>query len=657
MIITQDQIRDHVSELGAKTLNLMKLRELGFNVPVFCALPSSAVVDLYERRTDSSEYQELVREIERILPVRKFIVRSSALIEDSDKASYAGQFLSIIDVDINGLAESIDEVIKQAGEKLNGRLELFSIIIQEYITADISGVCFTRDPFGNRNMVIEYHRGIGEDIVSGKIKPQRILKYWNDQSPTHVISSSWIELFKSIENHYLKPQDIEWLTAKQKFYIVQTRPITTIDETQYRAMVYLDKVLPSEDKYIYEKTEISEIAPRPTPLVFDLLQKIYSINGPVSAVYKKYGISYTPHSFLKVIGNELFVDREKEIKTLLPSYTYLKTGAPNFASFSGLIRTIKNIFYLNRLHSNPEELTRKINKALVAPPDHKEVFNQFLSAYELIFEVNLLAGKALKNLEFAAKRINLSPSLLLSLPMGEKYHVGQFNHSDWLGNSLEISDETPFYISPIHEVDTGLGQEAIAKLSQTKRNFLEPIIRNAQSFSRLRELGRWLTVKYINVIRSHVLDVARESGLKQPKNIYFSAINELGNLSEHVLEKRKQDYDYFCEFNFPSKLTNLQGSKSDLIAVSGGVATGLLKSAEQIYPDDSNIILYTKTLTPDLTKYFKNISGIISQQGGLLSHLAIIAREKGLPVIVNYDKSPPLGKEIKLDANSVSITE
>jgi hypothetical protein len=65
MIITQDQIRDHVSELGAKTLNLMKLRELGFNVPVFCALPSSAVVDLHERRTDSSEYQELAREIER----------------------------------------------------------------------------------------------------------------------------------------------------------------------------------------------------------------------------------------------------------------------------------------------------------------------------------------------------------------------------------------------------------------------------------------------------------------------------------------------------------------------------------------------------------------------------------------------------------------
>jgi len=36
------------------------------------------------------------------------------------------------------------------------------------------------------------------------------------------------ELCLKIENHYKSPQDIEWALENEKFYIVQTRPITTL---------------------------------------------------------------------------------------------------------------------------------------------------------------------------------------------------------------------------------------------------------------------------------------------------------------------------------------------------------------------------------------------------------------------------------------------
>jgi len=50
-------------------------------------------------------------------------------------------------------------------------------------------------------------------------------------------------------------------------------------------------------------------------------------------------------------------------------------------------------------------------------------------------------------------------------------------------------------------------------------------------------------------------------------------------------------------------------------------------------------ILFVKILSPDLVNYFDKVNGIISEEGGMLSHLAIMAREKGLPVIVNVQLS------------------
>jgi pyruvate,water dikinase len=141
----------------------------------------------------------------------------------------------------------------------------------------------------------------------------------------------------------------------------------------------------------------------------------------------------------------------------------------------------------------------------------------------------------------------------------------------------------------------------------------------------LREYGRWLTVKYI------------------------SAFRQQGGHTQDDINTKNQ-------YNFPSRLTNLSITPAQtLTAVSTGSAEGVLKSADQILLDDRNIILYTKVLSPELTKYFPQISGIVSEQGGLLSHLAIIAREKNLPVLVNYNNKFALGTKVKIDCEAQSI--
>ena len=62
-------------------------------------------------------------------------------------------------------------------------------------------------------------------------------------------------------------------------------------------------------------------------------------------------------------------------------------------------------------------------------------------------------------------------------------------------------------------------------------------------------------------------------------------------------------------------------------------------------------------MSPDLVRYFDDIIGIVSSSGGMLSHLAIIARERKLPVVVNFElnKNIRIGSTIEIDGESGRI--
>lgn len=92
--------------------------------------------------------------------------------------------------------------------------------------------------------------------------------------------------------------------------------------------------------------------------------------------------------------------------------------------------------------------------------------------------------------------------------------------------------------------------------------------------------------------------------------------------------------------------------------VSKGQAKGILVALEDIDNVRGDKILYTKILSPNLTKFFPQIKGIISEQGSLLSHLAIIARECGMPVIVNFNLNKSdlqKGDMIEIDAEKGEV--
>lgn len=202
-------------------------------------------------------------------------IRSSATSEDSKDASFAGQQETYLN--IKGEAAVIDTVRKAWASLFEPRAIFYrhharldqvrtgiSLVVQKMVQSDVSGVMFTIDPTtGNKQrIIIESIYGLGEYIVQGRITPDhyevdksdfmivdkkiaeqaiRLVYKKGDNIRDFVpektrgyqkISDEQIEklakIGKNIETHYYFPQDIEWAIEKNKIYIVQTRPITTI---------------------------------------------------------------------------------------------------------------------------------------------------------------------------------------------------------------------------------------------------------------------------------------------------------------------------------------------------------------------------------------------------------------------------------------------
>lgn len=201
-------------------------------------------------------------------------VRSSATMEDLADASFAGQqetFLNVKGVD--SLVESVKKCFaslftaraiyyrkKKGFATEKGYL---AVVVQRMIDSQKSGVMFSKNPLKNDgNIVIEAVFGLGEGIVSGMISPDHYVLNTKLELIEQKVSDKKIALTRSssgkteevklsheisqrevlnghelkilgqyglkLEEHYGKPQDIEFAIDRDGVFIVQSRPITTV---------------------------------------------------------------------------------------------------------------------------------------------------------------------------------------------------------------------------------------------------------------------------------------------------------------------------------------------------------------------------------------------------------------------------------------------
>jgi pyruvate,water dikinase len=207
-------------------------------------------------------------------------VRSSATAEDLGEASFAGQQSSYINVKGNPeLLQKIKECFASIFtarsiyyRKKKGFDELVGIapVVQKMINSDKSGVMFSKNPVkNNEEILIEAVFGQGEGIVSGTIKPDQYTLNRNFEVLEEHVSDKKLAIVRTaagetktvtltpeksnervlkthelkqlaefaikLEEHYSKPQDIEFSIENGTIYILQTRPITTLKDMSKEA--------------------------------------------------------------------------------------------------------------------------------------------------------------------------------------------------------------------------------------------------------------------------------------------------------------------------------------------------------------------------------------------------------------------------------------
>jgi len=206
-------------------------------------------------------------------------VRSSATAEDGAEHAWAGQLETYLNITESDLLAKVKccwaslftprAIVYRSRKKLLKTKISVAVVVQKMIDSVVSGIAFSVHPVSQNldQMIIESGFGLGEAIVSGAItpdsyivkkKPLKIIEinisaknkglYRNsagknewlvisepESSSQSLTNKKILELAKiiiSIESHYGFPCDIEWAYAKEKFYIVQCRPITTLKNSK-----------------------------------------------------------------------------------------------------------------------------------------------------------------------------------------------------------------------------------------------------------------------------------------------------------------------------------------------------------------------------------------------------------------------------------------
>jgi phosphoenolpyruvate synthase/pyruvate phosphate dikinase len=163
-------------QLGGKGYNLQKLIGWDLNVPETYAISANET----RRLDDGSEYfielPNLMKSAEAV-----FAVRSSGIGEDGNENSFAGIFDTILDVKPSEINDAIREVYASKDTSVtsmysnarNVKVAEMAIIIQKMVSADFAGVAFSVNPVEHDHKIglIEIVKGLGESLVSGKVKP------------------------------------------------------------------------------------------------------------------------------------------------------------------------------------------------------------------------------------------------------------------------------------------------------------------------------------------------------------------------------------------------------------------------------------------------------------------------------------------------------
>ncbi|MEA3515150.1 MAG: PEP/pyruvate-binding domain-containing protein [Nanoarchaeota archaeon] len=705
------------------------------------------------------EINDEIRQSFKELDAPFVAVRSSATSEDSAAAAWAGQLESYL----NTTEKSLLENVKRCWASLFTPRAIFyrfhkdlhkdhisvAVIVQEMIESEVAGIAFSVHPVTqDRNqLIIEAGLGLGEAIVSGQITPDSYVvekegwlildKKINIQSKAMIRSASgdneWkklpekeakkqvlsdkeiIELSKlivRIENHFTFPVDVEFARDEGRFYIVQSRPITTLEKIpsiNHNPIKILERNL-APDKIInwYHDVPNQRI---PIYVGYALIEslkehnvyykrKVRDLIGSVKGVYS-YRACYSEDDIREgaqallnaCLEDYFFLEKTKQIimqrgdKLLHSTREFEIYKDASLKRLTNLYREVYNhyIKYIAFI-TIPEISIDFVEKAL-----DKEIKKHFRSQYNKV--INLLSTsqesflkREQKELLKISREKNFNDLLEVHV---KKYFWLENNYVDtkYLNKEYFINRLKELKIETEEEIKTEKEIKKEENINE-KTEFLDSL--KEDKYKKLKILADIIEFlafvqdtrkKIFMEVSYHINNLLKEIGSRKGFNsekMFLLKPEEIFNIdkeiiSEQELNKRKEHVLFYHHQGNNNIYEGKEANKIETEIVSidiskekytfygrtayTGKVTGIvnvLKTIKELSQLKDNEILVTSNTTPDFVPFLNKAKAIITEKGGITSHAVIISREMRIPCIVGVKYITSLlqtGDYVEVDAD------
>ncbi len=736
----------------------------------------------------SPEFAGLIRKEAAHLPL-PLAVRSSAVAEDGAEASHAGQFATVLGVQVG---DALEDALRVCWSSAFGaRVRAYrgaagpsevAVVVQSLVDAHAAGVLFTINPAnGNwREMTVEAAWGLGESVVSGQVLPdfyrvrrpmrlpgilgevaarvrlREVEREVNPQveeqrpaphgggvvaqdvppervhapklSPSQVARVCRLGL--RIEARAGCPQDIEWaIDQNGQCVILQSRPVTTARD-----------VRPSGD-VLWTRRFLGERWTEPaTPLGWSLIQRELHWLVAYPDTSRRFLGGAPPtrlHRFAPYLNATIFrhlafkfpgAPPPQFLMELLPAEeeaAWLRSfaAAPDLAVYRSIFATTFRERRWRRFRWNPlrnwahwqafvDDLPRQLRALPSAARPRADACQALAREYIKIHVCSLLfanLGYELVTTLFRQRGLSGAETVLRPL----KPSATVFTHHDlWRlgrgscpldevldrhGNRAESSwelfgarwREQPALVKELAEA-VASGDDplihATASIAEADAVFgqlpadLRPIVRLVRRYYQLREDQRAAFEHITGAWRAAWQELERETGIP----LRLLDIDEADGLlagrldrghAEALVAQRHADMAEERERRARGdEPPAVLGAAPRPVAwahqlrgrgISSGVARGpacVLRSLAEAHKLRHGDVLVARATDPGWTPLFRRASALVLEQGGMLSHGAVVAREYGLPAVVNVSDAThviPNGQVVTVDGGRglVLLTE
>jgi len=645
--------------VGAKAANLARCAAAGLPVLPGVVVTTAGTDRWRPGETPSRRVLGILRAaVDTLLPAGAgtLVVRSSSTVEDAEQSSMAGRFRSVLDVrGWDAVVAAVWAVRDSAAVVGWDRVSPLAVLIQPQLAAEHGGVLFGADPVegDDGHLVVELAPGNPSALVGGEVtarhlvlsrRGRRISSVGHGPSPGRRERRALAELAARVNRLFDGPQDVEWAFARDRVWLLQSRPITAVAERSPTGPILgSGPVADTFPEPLGRLESEAWLAPLREGIVHALKETgvvparrlaaspvAVTVGGWAAVDLELLGVHRRPgRAFSPLAGTRRLVAAWRVGR--------LRAALPRLASDLAA-RVDRDLAEIPRL-------AQLGDRELVTVTANTRAELASVHAYEI------LAGMLLPD------EAGCTPAPALALAA-----LARARRAGRADVEAIAADPVLLTLSPPRFGGTG---SLPASVPQPEAGTL-PGEARLGTRDLLRVRARWLQELSARAMGELGARLAAAGRLDQPQCVRQMSLEELG--AAIAGDPLPADLSRRAEPPGPPlpprfRLTaggavvalRAKSEHSDGLGAGGGRAVGRVRQRPPGAEGPPDTVLVVPTLDPGLAAALPGLAGLVSETGSALSHLAILARELGVATVVGVPDARrrfPVGARVVVDGRS-----